>query len=324
MMKGLFTSVAVLGLGFHLGAASLVLEQTIPLPGVEGRIDHFSLDASGARLFVAALGNNTVEVVDLKHGKVLRSLAGFAEPQGVLYLPELNRLYVAGGGDGTVRIVDGTSYTTLKTVFVGDDADNLRTDSPGKQVYVGYSSGALGVLDAASGEWVARLPLAAHPESFQLEQAGPRIFVNVPGAHAVAVVDRQQQRVVANWSTGLAAANFPLALDESHHRLFVACRLPARLLVFDTLSGKEVARLDLHGDCDDLFHDAAHNRLYASCGEGFIDVFAPANAGEFKRVESVRTEARARTCFCTAEILYLAVPRRGDRPAEIRCYRLGP
>ena len=323
-MKPLSLVALLFVVGIPLAGASLTLERTISLPGVEGRIDHFTLDAAGARLFVAALGNNTVEVVDLKQGKPGRTLSGFAEPQGVLYLPELNRLCVAGGGDGTVRVVDGTTYATLKTVFVGDDADNLRSDVSGRQVYVGYGSGALGVLDAASGEIVARFPLGAHPEAFQLEQTGSRIYVNVPGAHAVTVVDRQQQRVVAEWSTGLAAANFPMALDEGNHRLFVACRLPARLLVFDTLSGKEVARLDLHGDCDDLCHDAARHRLYASCGEGFIDVFAPTNAGEIKRVESVRTETGARTSLGTGEFLYLAVPRRGERSAEIRCYRLGP
>lgn len=115
-----------------------------------------------------------------------------------------------------------------------------------------------------------------------------------------------------------------MALDEQNHRLFVACRLPARLLVFDTGNGKELARLDLHGDCDDLFHDAARHRLYASCGEGFVDVFAPTDAGSLTRVESTKTEPRARTCFCTGEFLYLAVPRRGGQPAEIWCYRLGP
>ena len=311
-------------LGVSFASASLKLERTIPLPGVEGRIDHFSVDVAGARLFVAALGNNTVEVVDLKQGKVVRSLTGFAEPQGVVFLPEINRLYVAGGGDGTLRILDGATYATIKTVSVGDDADNLRSAPSGKQVYVGYGSGALGVLDAATGEVVARLPLDAHPESFQLEQAGPRIFVNVPGAHTVAVVDRNQKKVVANWSTGLAGANFPMALDEAHHRLFVACRLPARLLVYDTEAGKEVARLDLHGDCDDCFYDAARQRLYASCGEGFIDIFAQTTADQYQRVESVRTEAKARTCYFTGDFLYLAVPRRGNQSAEIRCYRLGP
>ncbi len=316
--------VVLSGLWVPFADASLTLERTIPWPGVEGRIDHFSADVAGGRLFVAALGNNTVEVVDLKQGKVVHSLTGFAEPQGVVFLPELNRLYVAGGGDGTLRILDGASFATIKAVSVGDDADNLRSDPTGKWVYVGYGSGALGVLDATTGEVVARLPLDAHPESFQLEQAGPRIFVNVPGAHAVVVVNRQQQRVVANWSTGLAAGNFPMALDEAHHRLYVACRLPARLLVFDTEAGKEVVRLDLHGDCDDLFYDAGRNRLYASCGEGFIDIFEQTTADQYKRVESVKTEAKARTCYFTGNFLYLAVPRRGNQSAEIRCYRLGP
>lgn len=325
MRHGLLrVGVVLSGLWVPFAAASLTLERTIPLPGVEGRIDHFSLDPVGARLFIAALGNNTVEVVDLKQGKLVRSLTGFAEPQGVLYLPELNRLYVAGGGDGTLRILDGTSFATIKTVSVGDDADNLRSDPLGKQVYVGFGSGAISVLDAATGEVVSRLSLDAHPEAFQLEQAGPRIFVNVPGAHAVVVVDRQQQRVVANWSTGLAAGNYPMALDETHHRLFVACRLPARLLVFDTESGNETARLDLHGDCDDLFHDVARGRLYASCGEGFVDVYAQTDAGSFTRVESVKTAAKARTCFFDGEVLYLTAPRRGNLTAEIRCYRPGP
>jgi len=320
-MKGLFSSMAVLGLGVHLGAASLVLEQTIPLPGVEGRIDHFSMDQAGGRLFVAALGNDTVEVVDLAQGKVVRSLTGFAEPQGVLFLPELNRLYVANGGDGTLRVFDGTTYAVIKTVSLGDDADNLRGDPAAKRVYVGYGSGALGVVDAVTGEVVVRIPMGAHPESFQLEQAGPRIFVNLPGAYAVAVVDRNQKKVVTKWSTGMAAGNFPMALDEANHRLFVACRLPACLLIFDTQNGKKIAKLDLHGDCDDLFYDAARRRLYASCGEGFIDIFET-TAGQPKQVESIKTEARARTCFFTGNILYLAVPRRGNQPAEIRCYRL--
>jgi DNA-binding beta-propeller fold protein YncE len=318
-----FVRVAALALGVSHCFGSLTLERTIPLPGVEGRIDHFSLDPAGARLFVAALGNDTVEVVDLKQGKVVRSLTGFAEPQGVLFLPELNRLYVAGGGDGTLRILDGTTYATVKAVTVGGDADNLRPDPSGKMVYVGYGGGALGVVDGSTGEIIVRLPLDAHPESFQLEQAGPRIFVNLPGTHAVWVIDRKQSKVVAKWSTGLAAGNYPLALDEKHHRLFVACRLPARLLVFDTETGKESARLDLHGDCDDLFYDAAHNRLYASCGEGFIDIFDQASAGQLQLGESVSTAAKARTCLLAGEMLYLAVPHRGRQAAEVRCYRVG-
>lgn len=321
---GLIASLAGLGANVPPVRASLLLERTIPLPTVAGRIDHCSLDSDGGRLFVAALGNNTVEVVDLKQGRVSRSLAGFAEPQGVLFLREFHRLFVANGGDGTLRMLDGQTGATIKTVSLGDDADNLRYDTSARLVYVGYGGGALGAVNPATGEVAGDTSLAVHPESFQLEQSGPRIFINLPGAHAIGVVDRQQQKVVAEWSIGLAAGNFPMALDEAHHRLFVGCRWPARLLIFDTIAGKEVAKLDLHGDCDDLFYDAARSRLYASCGEGFIDIFERTGDGQHQRVESFTTTPKARTCLLAGENLYLAVPRRGNQPAEIRCYRIRP
>jgi YVTN family beta-propeller protein len=303
-------------------ARGLTLERTIPLPGVEGRIDHFSFDPAGHRLFVAALGNNTVEVVDVKAGKVVHSITGLAEPQGVCFVAKENRLYVANGGDGAVRSFDATTFASLATVKFDDDADNLRYDASAKLVYVGHGSGALGAIDVTRGGIASEVPLKAHPESFQLETKGPRAFVNVPGAHQIAVVDREKKAVIATWPLGLIAANFPMALDESNHRLMIASRVPARLMVFDTESGKEVARLDLHGDCDDLFVDPARRQIYASCGEGFIDVFAQTDADHYAPKESVRTEAKARTCFFDGERIYLAVPKRGDRSAEVRCYRV--
>jgi len=321
-MKSPAIFAAAFAFASPLAAASLTLERTILLPGVEGRIDHFSLDATGHRLFVAALGNNTVEVVSLAEGKVIRSLTGLAEPQGVFFVPDANRLYVANGGDGAVRVFDGTTFAVTATVKFDDDADNLRYDAAAKRLYVGHGGGALGAIDAARGGIAVDVPLKAHPESFQLEKNGSRAFVNVPGAHHIAVVDREKKSVIATWSLGLAAANFPMALDEANHRLVVACRVPARLVVFDTESGKEVAKLDLHGDCDDLFFDPARRQLYASCGEGFIDVFSQTDADHYALKEAVKTEAKARTGFFDGERIYLAVPKQGDRPAEVRCYRI--
>jgi YVTN family beta-propeller protein len=303
-------------------AESLSLVRTIPLPHVEGRIDHFAIDADGARLFVAALGNNTVEVVDLRAGKVAHSITGLDEPQGIVFVPGLNRLFVANGGDGALRVFDGTTLAALAAVKFSGDADNVRYDAAARRLCVGYGGGALGVVDVDKNTIVADIPLGAHPESFQLERDGSRIFVNVPGSHRVSVVDRAQQKVIATWSTGLAAANFPLALDEAHRRLLIACRQPARLLVLDTASGREIAKLELHGDCDDLFFDAARGRIYASCGEGFLDVFTQADADHYERMESVPTVAKARTCFFDGRQIYLAVPKSGKRDAEVRVYEV--
>lgn len=318
LLLGLF-GLAVAGFG---RAVTLKLTRTIPLPGVEGRIDHFALDEGGQRLFVAALGNNSVEVVDLKTGRVLHSLRDLAEPQGVVFVPGFNRLYVANGGDGTLRVYDGTTFTPVTVIQFADDADNVRYDPAARQVYVGYGGGALGVVDAAKNTVVGDIALSAHPESFQLEQNGPRIFVNVPGSHAVTVVDRNARKAAGTWSLGLVAANFPMALDEAGHRAFVACRVPARLLVFDTESGREVARLGLHGDCDDVFYDAKRRRIYASCGEGFLDVFFQVDADHYALESAVKTSAKARTCLFRESLIYLAVPQSGNHPAEIRCYEV--
>src|SRR6266404_3108171 len=219
-----FLPILLAGLAMTAGKAQaqknppLRLVQTIPLPDVDGRIDHFGVDIQRQRLFMSALGNGTVEVFDLGAGKRIYSIKGLHEPQGVFYVPESNRIFVAGGVDVTCKIFDGDSYALLRTLPSLDDADNLRYDAARKQVWVGYGSGALGDLDAASGDRMGDAKLAAHPESFQLEASGARVFVNVPYAGHIAVIDRTKRAILATWPTGDARANFPMALDEAHHR----------------------------------------------------------------------------------------------------------
>src|SRR5437899_7224412 len=153
--------------------APLKMSQTILLPGVEGRIDHMSVDVNGQRLFVAALGNNTLEVVDLAQGKRLRSVTGLREPQGVVYIPELDQVVVANGDDGTVRTFDAKSFMMVSSLMLGDDADNVRYDPAGGRLVVGYGAGALAFIDARSHKVLGTVKLSAHPESFQLEKSRP-------------------------------------------------------------------------------------------------------------------------------------------------------
>src|SRR5213594_4056917 len=184
------------------------LKQTIPLPDVEGRIDHLALDAAGERLFVCALGNNTVEVLDLRKGERIHSIIGLSAPQGIAYIPELNRFFVANDKGGIFKIYDGKSYQTVGELDFKDDADNVRYDSATKQIYVGFGSGGIGIINAAAGEQVGLIKLAAHPEAFELEKRGNRIFVNVPNARHVAVIDRDKGEVIKTWKTDLAFGNF--------------------------------------------------------------------------------------------------------------------
>jgi glutamine cyclotransferase len=302
----------------------LKLNQTIPLPGVEGRIDHFAFDAAGERLFVCALGNNTVEVLDLRKGQRAHSITGLGAPQGIAYIPELDRIFVANDKGGICKIYDGKSFQAVEELNFEDDADNVRYDEATKKIYVGFGSGGIAVINAPDGKEVRSIKLSAHPEAFQLEKKGSRIFANVSDSRHVAVIDRDKGEVVARWKTDLAFGNFPMALDEVNHRLFVGCRLPSRLVVLDTESGKVVAKIDISGDSDDVFYDAKRRRIYAICGAGKIDIINQADANTYEAFAKVDTASGSRTgLFVPAQdTLFVAVPHRGSQQAEIRCYRV--
>ncbi len=310
--------------GLHLARsdsnAPLRLLTTIPLPGVRGRLDHLSLDIQNQRLFLAALGNDSVEVLDLARSVRGRSLSGLSNPQGVLYLAKRERLDVANARDGSVRIYDVRSLAMLQSVPYGNDADNLRYDQSTGLIWVGYGE-ALGTL-TSEGVRVADIRLPEHPESFQLESQGPRLFVNLPEAGAVAVVDRQQRAVVTTWQTGFRG-NFAMALDERRHRLFVATRRPARLVVMDMQNGRTVATLPTVGDCDDVFVDAKRGRIYLVGGEGAVAIVAENRSDGYRELGRVRTSPGARTGFFSSELdrLYVAVPAHASRPAEVRVFR---
>src|SRR5437667_674878 len=262
----------------HTGAAlsqarePLELVQTIALSDVRGRIDHLDIDLDSERLFVAALGNNTVEVIDLRAGPRSARLEHLQEPQGVAYVPEAKRLFVATGQGGRVDVFAGAPLAAAGHVDGLEDADNVRYEKSSGRVYVGYGSALAAIEAAATLKLVAQIKLAGHPESFQLASGDSRIFVNVPNAKQIAVVDRNKQSVLATWSLGDTEANFPMALDEPDHRLFVATRQPATLLVYDTETGKRVANLSIGGDADDVFFDSERKRIYVICGQGVIAV----------------------------------------------------
>lgn len=303
----------------------LRLERKIALPDVHGRIDHLAVDPARRRLFVAALGNDTVEVVDLDAGRRVQTLRGLAEPQGVLVVPELNRLVVANGRDGTVRVFDATSLAPLQSFPLGDDADNVRRGARTGLVWVGYGAGGLRSVDLERGVLGNDVPLGAHPESFRLEERGPRAYVNLPGARVVAVVDLERRKVLARWPTAGATANYPMALDEAGQRLFVACRTPARLLVFDSDSGAVVAELPTVGDSDDVFYDAATRRLYVSGGDGAVAVYRQQDPDHYQEIARLPTVKGARTSLFSAPLgrLFLAVRSEGGNPAAIWVYRTG-
>jgi DNA-binding beta-propeller fold protein YncE len=286
---------------------------------VKGRIDHLSVDVAGHRLFMAALGNDTVEVFDVQANRHLRSIRGFGEPQGVLYAPASDRLFVANGTADRLDVLDAQSFKVLKRIESLPDADNVREDRRSGGIVVGYGKGALRLIDPASAESLVDIRLSGHPESFQLERNGSRVFVNVPTARHVAVVARDKAAVIATWDVAGVGANFPMALDEEGKRLFVGARSPALMLVYDTSSGRITAKLPICGDTDDLFYDRERRRVYVVCGAGKVEIFGETGERRLAREATVETSPRARTGLFVPEYgrLYVAAPAAGSAPARL-------
>lgn len=308
------------------GAPALKLVQTVSMPNVVGRVDHFALDVKGQRLFVAALGNNTVEVLDLQTAKVIHTITGLSEPQGVLYLPEKNQLIVANGGTGLVQFFDGASYAETSHIQLAGDADNVRYDGSSASIIVGYGDGGLAVIDAASAKKIADIPLGGHPESFQVDELGKQIFVNIPNTNQIAVANLNEKKVTSTWFLTSGASNFPMALDETNQRLFVGLRIPAKLVVLDTGTGKEIASLGSVGDVDDIFYDAARKLIFVIGGEGAVDLFTQKDTGHYEFLRRIPTASGARTGLWSPEQnrLYIAAPAGAGRDAQILVYELQP
>jgi len=299
-------------------ASPLQLEAKIPLGKVKGRIDHLAIDVARRRLFVAALGNDSVEVVGLASRTVVQTISELAEPQGVAFVPAIDTLFVANARDGSVRLFRGQDYASTGRIDLGTDADNIRVDASTSRLFIGYGDGALAVIDANSRKKIADIPLKVHPESFQLDRNSNRIFINLPRLQSIAVVDSLTGREQAIWPMPDAKGNFPMALDDKAGRLLVAFRDPAKLGVFSMTDGGLLALLDSCGDADDLFADAARGRVYVSCGEGYLDVFS-AQAGAYTRTAHIATAAGARTSLYVPELdrLFLAVREGPDEAAAV-------
>jgi DNA-binding beta-propeller fold protein YncE len=302
-------------------SSGLVLRGSIHLPNVSGRIDHFSADVKGRRLFMSALGNHTLEVLDVRSEARVRSITNLPEPQGVYYDASTGRLFVACAEDGAARVFDGTTLQLIETLKFSSDADNIRYDARTRTVVVGYGDGALAFLDL-SGKKIGEIALDAHPESFQIEQSGTRGFVNVPDKKEIQVIDLVKRIVAGRWPVTSALKNYPMALDESHQRLLIGCRNPARMLVFDTAAGRQVASVEIVADTDDLLYDAAKGRVYVIGGGGFVDVFQQTDADHYNRIGHYPTAVGARTGNFVPEWgqLFVAVPHRGSHQAEVLIY----
>jgi DNA-binding beta-propeller fold protein YncE len=331
--------IVALALLFSFSVASaengpaLKFVQTIPLPEVDGRIDHFAIDVKGRRAFLAALAKNTIEVVDLRVGRVIHTVPGFAKPQGVLFIHKFNKLFVASGADGSVKTLDGTTLAVIHAASVSLGADAIGYDPRSKEMYVGSGGGDankeqgdLTVFNVASGAQVAALVTDAHAGGSVVEGHGERVFVLVPEKAEVVVLDRKTRTQVAKWTIPGIQKDVAIALDEKGHRLFLGVRTPASIVVLDSDSGVVVASVPTVATLDGLSFDSATRRIYTSGGEGFVDVTQQIDANHYERIAHIPTGPIARTSVFVPEWqkLYVAVPRDKERGAELRVFEAVP
>jgi DNA-binding beta-propeller fold protein YncE len=304
---------------------TIKLDQTVAMPNVKGRIDHLVFDAVGQRIFLCALGNGSLEIIDVKNGTVLQSIKNLSSPQGILFIPDKKKIIVACGGDGFVRVFDSEKYSRLDSVYVGNDADNMRFDSLQQKIYVASDNG-MTILNLSDLKILKNVELEGHPESFQIDRITRRMFVNVPDAKEVEVIDMKSNIVSEKWGLMDAKENFPMSVDETNHRVFIACRHPSKIIVMDDQTGNVITAVGCSGDADDLFYDVATKQIFISCGEGFIDVFKEKETNVFSQTDHLSTRFLARTgLFVSSEKkFFLAVPATLAESAELRSYTLIP
>ena len=291
------------------GPPPLVLEATIPLENTGGRIDHMAVDLKRGRLFVAELGNGTVDVVDLGGRKVVARIGSLKEPQGVGYSEKADLVVVASAGDGSVRFYRGEDMAAVGVLPLGEDADNVRIDPRNGNVVVGYGSGGLAVIDPMTRAKIADIKLPGHPEGFQLDPAAGRAYVNVPDARQVEVVDLGSARATAPWRVPGARGNFPMAYDGDRREVAIVTRSPPELLVLDAGTVQLKARQTACGDADDVFFDRGRQRVYVSCGSGEVATWQRSGAA-FRPLPPTRTDGGARTSLLVPELDRLFVARR--------------
>jgi DNA-binding beta-propeller fold protein YncE len=296
---------------------------TIALPKVQGGFNHMAVDPGQQRLFAAAPTNGTIEIVDLKTGKAVRSMPG-ERPAAVRFAPEFNQLYATRGQ--SVYIYDGKTLEQIAKINLESSLDELQYDPRAKRLYAGVMAAdktAIAILSLPDGKQLGQIKLPGKPQGFIVEQKGNRIFANIPALKQIAVMDRESRTLLEPWTLGGTQGNYPIDLDEDRHRLFVGCRQPPRMLVFDTASGKPVASIEISGDTDDLFYDPARKRVYVSSGDGSVDVIEQRDADHYQSRGRIPTVAGARTSALSSalNLFCLGAPRRESQPAEIRVFR---
>ena len=338
-MKKLLDVVCIAMLIATVSAAQedvpLRLIQTISLPGVEGYFDHMAIDVKGERLFVPAEHQRALEIIDLREGKLIHSVAGLeGNPRKTIYLPESNQIWV-DLGSGVCKAFSGDSYAELKSIKLNPDSppgtyrepDNGIYDSRAGLFYIGDrgdrsvagSKGSIEIVDTRSGTYAGSITLDdSDPAGLALDPSNDKLYVVLGMTSRVAVIDRKQRKIVASWPITAAPLPHALALDAAHHRLLIGSRIkkghtykPGKMVVMDADNGKIIDVLDSEGGVDELVYDPTSKRVYFTGTTGGIDVFKQLDPDHYERLGVAPTGALAKTSLLVPQLgrFFVAVPK---------------
>lgn len=307
---------------------TLTLVKTIALPSVAGRFDHFAYDVDGGRLFVAATGNHSVEVINVKTGKSLESIRDLGKPHGLAWVADEGKLFVADGSQAMLKVFSGSPLKEVASLALSDDADDMTYDARTKLLYVGHGGsnattpGRIAVVNTLNNSLVENLPVTAHPEALEIDPTGKRVFANIADSGEIVVIDTETHSIKSSWKLSRAKDNVPAAYDADDHALLVGCRKPARSVSVDPATGTEVSDLPSAAGADDLFYEASRHRAYLITGSGTVDVYQVAPDKSLKALDSVQTREGAKTGLLVPSLrtLFVALPATSTEPAEIRMY----
>jgi DNA-binding beta-propeller fold protein YncE len=314
----------------------LALVQTIPIPNVKGRLDHLWVDVGSKRLFVAGLENGSVEVIDLKSAKWLQTIPGFQKPQGIQFVPRLNKVFVASGDDGMVRVFNGKSYRLLDSLKLDRGANRIAFDPRRNLLYVGYGGkdagqdhGEVAVIDAATDRIIATLVVDAHPAELLLGDTGKKLFALIPAKDEVQVVDTASGKTEGKWRVSSKSPG-DAALEIAGQRLLIGTHTPPSMVVMDSRHGEETASLPTVEGMDGVYFDARKKRVYVSGGRGFdvgsISVYQQTGADQYKNIGDIPTKPGAGTSFWSPELnrYYVAAPAHNGEQASVLVFQPQP
>ena len=312
-------------------ASPLELVRTIPMRGITGRFDSFGVDVKGHRLFVTPLDHKTVEVYDLKTGKLIHSIPGIEKAHAVLYRGDLNEIFVTDGPAGSLKIFKGDKYELVKAVEQLAQPDGILYDpathylfiiTGGENAKLDYS--LISVVETDKGTHLGDIRIEGGTmEEMRLEKSSARLFVVNREKNRIEVIDSKKRTILTSWPLTLGKLPVGLAIDESAHRLFVGCRSEV-IVVLDAASGKEITSVPISKGIDGMVFDPATKRIYSEANTGAIDVYEEVDADHYRSLGTTPIGSPAKPGLLVPELnrYFVAVPQHDNVDAAILEYKV--